>query len=117
MTPAIRLALTALLVGGLSIVEGFQQPDIPGGYDVVVAGGRVIDPASGLNEIRSVGIANGIIRAISVQRLNGRTTIDAAGLVVAPGFIDLHQHAQRGINPAVDQLKVMDGVTTAFELE
>src|SRR5262245_10921565 len=114
MTPAIRLAPIALLVAGLAAVEGFQQPDL---YDVVVAGGRVIDPASGLDEVRSVGISNGVIRAVSAQRLNGRTTIDAAGLVVAPGFIDLHQHAQRGINPAVDQLKVMDGVTTAFELE
>src|SRR5262245_61244101 len=100
MTPAIRLALTALLVGSLAIVEGFQQPDAAAVYDVVVSGGRVIDPASGLDEIRSVGIANGVIRAVSAQRLNGRTTIDASGLVVAPGFIDLHQHAQRAINPA-----------------
>jgi N-acyl-D-aspartate/D-glutamate deacylase len=117
MTPAIRLALTALLVGGFSIVEGFQQPGPPAVYDVVVSGGRVIDPASGLDDIQSIGIANGVIRMISAQRLNGRTTIDASGLVVAPGFIDLHQHAQRAINPAVDRLKVMDGVTTAFELE
>jgi N-acyl-D-aspartate/D-glutamate deacylase len=117
MTAAIRIALAALLVGGFSIVEGFQPPQAPGVYDVVVAGGRVIDPASGLNDIRSVGIANGVIRAVSGQPLNGRTTIDASGLVVAPGFIDLHQHAQRTINPAVDRLKVMDGVTSALELE
>jgi len=117
MTSAIRIALAALLVGGLSIVEGFQPPQGPNTYDVVVAGGRVIDPASGLNDIRSVGIVNGVIRAVSAQRLNGRTTIEASGLVVAPGFIDLHQHAQRTINPAVDRLKVMDGVTSAFELE
>src|SRR5262245_12083139 len=117
MTSAMRFALTALVVGGLSIVEGFQPPDGSAVDDVVVAGGRVIDPATGLNEIRSVGIANGVIRAVSAQRLNGRTTIDAAGLVVAPGFIDLHQHAPRANNPTVDRLKVMDGVTTAFELE
>src|SRR5262245_9698178 len=117
MTSAIRLALSALLVGGLTIVEGFQQPEAPGGYDVVVLGGRVIDPASALDDVRSIGITGGVIRAITAQRLNGRTTIDASGLVVAPGFIDLHQHAQRAINPAVDRLKVMDGVTSAFELE
>src|SRR5262249_50775050 len=107
MTTAIRIALAALLVGGLSIVDGFQPPDVAGVYDLVIAGGRVIDPASGLNDVRSVGIANGGIRAISAQPLRGRTTLDAAGLVIAPGFIDLHQHAQRTINPAVDKLKVM----------
>jgi N-acyl-D-aspartate/D-glutamate deacylase len=102
-----------LIAGGLCVVEGFQ----PDTYDVVIAGGRVIDPASGLDDVRHVGIIDGVIRAISAQRLNGRTTLDASGLVVAPGFIDLHQHAQRTINPAVDKLKVMDGVTTALELE
>src|SRR2546427_3620387 len=114
MTSTIRIALAVLIAGGLSVVEGFQPPDV---YDVVIAGGRVIDPASGLDDVRHVGIINGVIRAISAQRLNGRTTLDASGLVVAPGFIDLHQHAQRTINPAVDKLKVMDGVTTALELE
>ena len=67
--------------------------------------------------VRNVGISAGVIRAISAQRLTGRDTLDASGLVVAPGFIDLHQHAQRDINPTVDQLKAMDGVTTALELE
>ena len=113
MLATTRIALAVLIAGGLCVVEGFQ----PDTYDVVIAGGRVIDPASGLDEVRHVGISDGVIRAISAQRLNGRTTLDASGLVVAPGFIDLHQHAQRTINPAVDKLKVMDGVTTALELE
>jgi N-acyl-D-aspartate/D-glutamate deacylase len=86
-------------------------------YDLVIANGRVIDPESGLDAVRHVGIGGGVIRAISADRLNGRTTLDASGHVVSPGFIDLHQHAQRTINPAVDTLKVMDGVTTALELE
>ena len=113
MLATTRIALAVLIAGGLCVVEGFQ----PDTYDVVIAGGRVIDPASGLDEVRHVGISDGVIRAISAQRLNGRTTLDASGLVVAPGFIDLHQHAPRTINPAVDKLKVMDGVTTALELE
>src|SRR2546428_12417341 len=113
MLATTRIALAVLIAGGLCVVEGFQ----PDTYGVVIAGGRVIDPASGLDEVRHVGISDGVIRAISAQRLNGRTTLDASGLVVAPGFIDLHQHAQRAINPAVDKLKVMDGVTTALELE
>ncbi len=107
------ILLAALVAGSVALISG-QQSDT---YDVVIAGGRVIDPASGLDQVRNVGISDGVIRAIGAERLNGRTTIDASGMVVAPGFIDLHQHAQPTVNPAVDKLKVMDGVTTALELE
>lgn len=110
----MKTVLAVLLAGFVWSVDGFQQPDT---YDVVIARGRVIDPESGLDGVRDVGIIDGVIRAISAQRLNGRATLDASGLVVAPGFIDLHQHAQRQINPVVDRLKAMDGVTTALELE
>jgi len=57
-------------------------------YDLVIANGRVMDPESGLNAVRNVGITAGKIRAISTSHLNGKSTIDAKGLVVAPGFID-----------------------------
>jgi N-acyl-D-aspartate/D-glutamate deacylase len=110
----MKIMLAVLLAGFVWSVDGFQQPDT---YDVVVARGRVVDPESGLDAVRDIGITGGVIRAISEPRLSGRTTLDASGLVAAPGFIDLHQHAQRAINPAVDRLKVMDGVTTALELE
>jgi N-acyl-D-aspartate/D-glutamate deacylase len=107
--------IAALLVVGTSLgLFGFRGQDT---YDLVIANGRVMDPESGLDAARHVGISGGVIRAISADRLNGRTTLDASGHVVSPGFIDLHQHAQRTINPAVDTLKVMDGVTTALELE
>jgi N-acyl-D-aspartate/D-glutamate deacylase len=88
-----------------------------GVYDLVIANGRVIDPESGLDGVRHIGIISGVVRAVASERLEGRAAIDASGLVVAPGFIDLHQHAQRAVNPAVDGLKAMDGVTTALELE
>src|SRR5215467_5762639 len=83
-------------------------------YDIVIASGRVVDPESGLNAIRNIGISNGRIQAISEKSLKGRTTIQAIGLVVAPGFIDLHSHGQDEENY---RLKAMDGVTTALELE
>lgn len=83
-------------------------------YDIVVAGGRVIDPDSGLDAVRHVGISGGSVRALSTGALKGRLTVDAAGLVVAPGFVDLHQHDQ---TPDAYRLKAADGVTTAFELE
>lgn len=87
-------------------------------YDVVVQGGRVMDPASGLDAVRNVGIRGGRIEAISENALEGGRVIDAAGLVVAPGFIDLHVH-QSTLAQSVETyaLMVQDGVTSAFELE
>lgn len=83
-------------------------------YEVVLAGGRVMDPETGLDATRNVGIAHGRIVRISTGPLAGTRVIDAKGLVVAPGFIDLHQHAQ---DPASSRLKVFDGVTTGLEME
>jgi len=83
-------------------------------YDVVILNGRVIDPESRLDAVRNVGISAGVIKAITSNGLDGRKVIDAKGLVVTPGFIDLHQHGQDQENYGY---KVMDGVTTALELE
>ena len=83
-------------------------------FDIVIRNGRVIDPEAGLDAVRSVGIRNGKIAAVSTAALQGRAVIDARGLVVAPGFIDLHAHGQNDENYRV---YAMDGVTTALELE
>src|ERR1039457_4619725 len=83
-------------------------------YDVVLAHGRVLDPASDLDAVRYVGIRGAKIGAISETPLQGRTVVDASGLVVAPGFIDLHSHGQ---TPENYRFKARDGVTTALELE
>ena len=83
-------------------------------YDVVVLNGRVIDPESKLDGIRNIGISNGIVKAISEKSMRGHTTVLATGLVVSPGFIDLHSHGQDQENY---RFKAMDGVTTALELE
>jgi len=83
-------------------------------YDVVVHGGRVIDPETSLDAVRDVGIRGDRIAAISEKPLAGARVIEVSGLVVAPGFIDLHQH---DLSPAGFRLKAMDGVTTALELE
>jgi N-acyl-D-aspartate/D-glutamate deacylase len=84
------------------------------GFDLVIVNGRVLDPESGLDGVRSVGIRGRKIVAISSDRLTGRATIDAAGLVVSPGFIDLHAHGQ---TPETYAFQARDGVTTALELE
>ena len=83
-------------------------------YDLVLEGGRVMDPETNLDAIRNVGIRDGKIVRISSGKLSGRSIIPAAGLVVAPGFVDLPQHGQ-DINS--QHLKALDGVTTALELE
>ncbi|GAA3512998.1 amidohydrolase family protein [Aeromicrobium panaciterrae] len=83
-------------------------------YDLVIEGGRVVDPESGLDGVRHVGITGDRVVAVSVEPLIGRQRIDAHGLVVAPGFVDLHSHGQ-----AIGEcrLQALDGVTTALELE
>ena len=83
-------------------------------YDVVLHRGRVLDPESGLDGVRDVGVTGKKIAAVSNARLKGKTEIDATGLVIAPGFIDPHSHGQ---TPENYRLKAMDGVTTALELE
>jgi N-acyl-D-aspartate/D-glutamate deacylase len=83
-------------------------------YDVVIQGGRVIDPETGLDAVRNVGISQGRIRKISAEALAGKRVIAARDLVVAPGFIDLHQH---DLDQKSQRLKALDGVTTALEME
>jgi N-acyl-D-aspartate/D-glutamate deacylase len=101
-----------VLAAGLCIgaLAAAQNAD----FDIVIANGRAIDPESGLDAVRHIGITGGTIRAIDEEPLRGRTVLDASGLAVAPGFIDLHQHAH---TPDAYRLKAADGVTTALELE
>ena len=83
-------------------------------YDLVVANGRVVDPESGLDGVRHVGITGGKIAVVSETPLQGTRVIDASRHVVAPGFIDLHEHGQQEESY---RMMVRDGVTSAFELE
>lgn len=83
-------------------------------YDIVIKGGRVIDPASGRDEIADVGINGGRIDAISTVSLKGRRVLDARGQVVSPGFIDYHAHGQ---DIESQRYHLLDGVTSAFEME
>jgi N-acyl-D-aspartate/D-glutamate deacylase len=110
-----------LVFGGMILLASLADvgakltaPRADGTFDLVIANGRVMDPESGLDATRNVGITGGKIRAIATEALHGKQTIDAKGLVVAPGFIDLHQHGQDAENYSV---KAADGVTTALELE
>jgi N-acyl-D-aspartate/D-glutamate deacylase len=100
----MRLSLVFLAVSSLAA----QQ------YDVVLTNGHVMDPASGLDAVRNVGIRAGKIAAVSADTLRGASVFDVKGLVVSPGFIDLHSHGQ---TPENYRFKARDGVTTALEME
>ena len=83
-------------------------------YDLVIRGGRVIDPETGRDEIADVAVADGRIAAVGAMGGTGWAEIDAGGLVVAPGFVDIHAHGQ---SVAADRMQAFDGVTTTLELE
>ena len=89
-----------------------QQPGTS--FDLVLTSGRVMDPESGLDAVRNVGIMGGQIAAISAEPLRGKQVVDVKGLVIAPGFIDLHAHGQ---DFKSNQMQVRDGVTTALDME
>ncbi len=83
-------------------------------YDIVLIGGRVMDPETKLDTIKNVGIINNRIAQISSESLQGKEIIDVSGLVVAPGFIDLHIHGRTNVE---QEYQLHDGVTTALDLE
>ncbi|MEO5997492.1 MAG: amidohydrolase family protein [Chitinophagaceae bacterium] len=83
-------------------------------FDIVLTGGRVIDPETNLDAIRNVGITNGRVIQVTTEPIKGKETVNVSGLVVSPGFIDLHIH---GIGNVEQEYQAHDGVTTALELE
>jgi len=111
------MVIDAPFVGLLLVVQAATlsaQSTADAVYDRVILGGHVMDPASNLDAVRNIGLVDGRIAVITTQAIRGRDTVDARGLVVAPGFIDLHTHGQ---TPETYQFYALDGVTTALELE
>jgi len=104
---------SALLVAA-TLAAGACASQPAATYDLVIANGRVVDPESGLDGVRHVGITGGKIAVVSETPLQGTRVIDASRHVVAPGFIDLHEHGQQEESY---RMMVRDGVTSAFELE
>ncbi len=107
--------LFASLVAGLTLCSaaGLHGQSYPG-FDRVILGGIVMDPESGLNAVRNIGLRNGRVAALTPSALFGRDTIDARGLIVSPGFIDIHAHGQTA---ETYRFQSLDGVTSSFELE
>jgi N-acyl-D-aspartate/D-glutamate deacylase len=101
--PLLSLVLVAVL-----------NPALAEEYSLVINHGRVIDPETGLDGVRHLGVRDNTIVTISEQPLQAGNVIDATGLVVSPGFIDLHSHSP---TPLGQHYQAFDGVTTALELE
>jgi N-acyl-D-aspartate/D-glutamate deacylase len=99
------------LLLNLAAINIYGQQDI---YDIAFVGGRVIDPESGLNKIINVGINGDKIVQLSEKEIKAKRTISISGLVLSPGFIDLHVH---GTTLAEHQYQIHDGVTTSLEME
>src|SRR6267142_5575057 len=113
---AAKMAVTLILFADIATLAFKSRSNGAAGetHDLAILNGRVIDPESGLDAVRNVGIRSGKIATISSNTLNATSTIDAKGLVVAPGFIDLHEHGQE---PRNYEYQARDGVTTSLELE
>ncbi len=107
--PGILIITLLLIWSGLAAFSARAQ-----NYDLVILNGRVMDPESGLNAVRNIGVSSGKIETITSQLIQGDEVIDASGLVVAPGFIDLHCHGQ---DPYSIRISLREGVTSALDLE
>lgn len=90
----------------------FEQPTQPT-FDLLVSGGRIVDGTGAPARIADVGIRAGRIAAIGALGSSaGKTSIDARGQIVAPGFIDVHTHADEIAQHPLAEHFVRMGVTT-----
>ena len=109
-----RRTLVMLVLGCIAGWQHDASAQRPAIADIALVGGRVLDPETNLDAVRAVGIKGGKIVSVTRAVPAARDTVDVRGLVVAPGFIDLHSHGQDSLNY---QYLARDGVTTALELE
>ena len=107
----LKTIFSSLLITILSVSNLYANEEV---YSLVLEGGRVIDPETGLDAVRNVAISEGQIVAISDSPLFADEVINVKGKVVAPGFIDLHTHSPTKLG---QDYQVLGGVTTALELE
>ncbi|MBQ4891596.1 amidohydrolase family protein [Shewanella sp. MMG014] len=100
------------LVIAMALIGGQVQAQ---DFDIVINEGRVMDPETGFDQVANIGIKDGKILSITKDIIEGKQSINAKGLVVAPGFIDTHSHVSN--IPFGQKLHLRDGVTTPLDLE
>ena len=110
----LTLCITALLFSSCNETTTEKGPDPNQEFDVVILNGRVMDPETNFDGIRNVGVKDGKIAIITEAEIAGKETINAEGHVVAPGFIDTHQHATDQFSRKVN---LRDGLTTQMDFE
>src|SRR5262245_8520963 len=83
-------------------------------YDLLIVGGRVIDPANRVDRVMDVGISGGRIAALQgkLSPADAAETINAAGKLVVPGLVDIHTHARTKEMPSVC---LSNGVTSFLD--
>ncbi|MDA0596220.1 MAG: amidohydrolase family protein [Chloroflexi bacterium] len=101
------------------------MPTSPTSYDLVISGGRVLDPANNVDAKLDIAVSNGKIAAVeaNIDASASKRVVDASGLVVTSGLIDLHTHAAGGIRKPVnddfmvdpDTAGVSAGITTILD--
>ena len=110
----LTLFITVLLFSSCNETTTKKGADPNQEFDVVILNGRVMDPETNFDGIRNVGVKDGKIAIITEKEIKGKETIDASGQVVAPGFIDSHQHAT---DPFSRKVNLRDGLTTMMDFE
>jgi dihydroorotase len=108
-----RAFLHSTVVAGAAVMSGVSRVQAAK-YDLLIKGGRVIDPARRVNAMRDVGIAGGRIAAVeaNLAAADAASTIDATGKLVVPGLIDIHTHARSKEMPAIC---LSNGVTSLLD--
>jgi dihydroorotase len=93
MMKRVAFLLTALTFAGVGYAQTTQAT-----YDLVIKGGRVIDPKNGIDAVRDVAIKDGKIAAVTadIPAAQAKRTVNAAGLYVTPGLVDIHVHVYPG---------------------
>src|SRR5215831_9048033 len=119
---SLRILRLILIATFLSITVHAQQ------YNLLIKGGRLIDPKNQINAVMDIAIADGTIAqvAANIPASQARTVADATGMYVAPGLIDIHAHVYYGTDPNAelgngmsslppDGFTFRSGVTTAVD--
>jgi N-acyl-D-glutamate deacylase len=91
----MKMKRLRVLLGFLALSLMLVMPAVAADYDLVISNGRVMDPETKYDAVANVGVKDGRIAVITKKKITGKETIDAKGLVVAPGFIDTHWHNDR----------------------
>lgn len=107
------------LLANLAIAAKAQTAPAPR-YDLLIKGGRVIDPSQSLSAMRDVGIAGNKIAAIAdaIPETDARIVVDARGKIVTPGLVDIHVHVYDGVAPLAipaDPNCIAKGATTVLD--